>query len=64
MEWCARGAYEADFKCLGATPCSKGDQTACLLYEFSGSAYTGPMVVRPASAGWERVDPAPEATPP
>lgn len=39
-------------------------QTACLLYEFSESAYTGRMVVRPASAGWERVDSAPAATPP
>lgn len=58
------GAYEVEFEYLGPTACIKDSSSDCLLYEYSGGRFSGRMVVRPSAAGWERVDAAPEATPP
>jgi hypothetical protein len=58
------GAYGVDFELLGPTPCSKNGTDDCLLFQFSGGNYSGTMAVRPGKHGWERVDSAPEASPP
>ncbi|MGI5860980.1 MAG: hypothetical protein ACOX6T_02865 [Myxococcales bacterium] len=49
----APGAGQVEFELLGEAPCRTGSSEPCLQYRYSHGSFSGTMLVKRSSHGWQ-----------
>ncbi|HCF56853.1 MAG TPA: hypothetical protein DFS52_02515, partial [Myxococcales bacterium] len=49
----APGAGQVEFELLGEAPCRAGSSEPCLQYRYSSGSFSGTMLVKSSSLGWQ-----------